>query len=130
MSWHWESYVHKNNLWSHFGRFSEAIKGIDPVHESFTTSFEETDSLRIYTLNGKYTTLVWVRDKNNNWKTELDENIEPKILHGYSIKLPEVKKGRISVYDPWKNTRTTLKMKNKKITFPDFTRSIVLRYKN
>jgi hypothetical protein len=36
MSWHWESYVHKNNLWFHYGRFTEAIKGIDPVRESFT----------------------------------------------------------------------------------------------
>ena len=31
MSWHWESYVHKNNLWYHFERFNEAVKGIDPV---------------------------------------------------------------------------------------------------
>ncbi|MCB0685370.1 MAG: cellulase family glycosylhydrolase, partial [Saprospiraceae bacterium] len=31
MSWHWESYVHKNNLWYHFGRFNEAIKNINPL---------------------------------------------------------------------------------------------------
>ena len=92
MSWHWESYVHKNNLWYHFGRFSEAIKGIDPIAESFTTSFAETDSLRIYTLQGKRTTLVWVRDKNSNWKSELDENTAPKMLHGYSVKMPAEKK--------------------------------------
>jgi len=38
MSWHWESYVHKNNLWYHFKRFNEVIKGIDPIQEEFVPS--------------------------------------------------------------------------------------------
>ena len=127
MSWHWESYVHKNNLWYHFGRFSEAIKGIDPIAESFTTSFAETDSLRIYTLQGKRTTLVWVRDKNSNWKSELDENTAPKMLHGYSVKMPAEKKQKISIYDPWTNNWTSLKRKNDIVILPDFKRSLIIR---
>ena len=35
MCWHWESYVDKNKLWYHFGRFKEAIKGINPVKKIF-----------------------------------------------------------------------------------------------
>jgi hypothetical protein len=127
MSWHWESYVHKNNLWHHYGRFKEAIKGIDPVRESFTPSFEETDSLRIYTLNGKKTTMIWVRDRNNNWRTELDEDIAPKILRGYTIKLPGAKMQKITVYDPWKNEWKSVKSKNGVLTLPDFKRSMVIR---
>jgi hypothetical protein len=127
MSWHWESYVHKNNLWFHFGRFAEAIKGVDPIREEFKPSFEETDSLRIYTLNGKKTTLIWVRDKNNNWQTELDQNIPPEILHDISIKLPPVKKQKISIYDPWKNKWTTTNSKKNALTLPNFKRSVVVR---
>jgi len=127
MSWHWESYVHKNNLWYHYGRFKEAIKGIDPLSESLAPSFEETDSLRIYTLNGKKTTLIWVRDKSNNWRTELDEGVAPKMLRGYTIKLPGGKKQKITVYDPWKNKWMSVKSKNGILTVPDFKRSVVIR---
>ena len=127
MSWHWESYVHKNNLWYHYGRFKEAIKGIDPLSESLAPSFEETDSLRIYTLNGKKTTLIWVRDKSNNWRTELDEGVAPKMLRGYTIKLPGGKKQKITVYDPWKNKWMLVKSKNGILTVPDFKRSVVIR---
>jgi hypothetical protein len=127
MSWHWESYVHKNNLWFHFGRFAEAIKGVDPIREEFKPSFEETDALRIYTLNGTNTTLIWVRDKNNNWQTELDKNIAPEILHDISIKLPAGKKQKMSIYDPWKNKWTTINSKKNTLTLPDFKRSVVIR---
>lgn len=130
MSWHWESYVDRNKLWYHFGRFNEAIKGIDPVSESFTHELEESEKFRMYKLMGKHTTLIWIRDKNNNWKTELDENIVPKVFHGDTYKLPTGEKKKISAYDPWKNTWIVLKSKKNKIVFPDFSRSIVLRIEN
>lgn len=127
MSWHWESYVHKNNLWYHYGRFNEAIKGIDPVREAFTQKMGETDALRIYTLNGKNVTLMWLRDKNNNWKTELDESIPPGTLHGVSIVMPPGKNKKISVYDPWNNKWYSVKARKGHITIPNFKRSVVIK---
>jgi hypothetical protein len=127
MSWHWESYVDRNNLWYHYARFNEAIKGIDPVREAFTPSFEENGSLRIYTLKGKNTSLIWVRDKNNNWNTELDENLAPGLLHDVSIKLHSAKAKKISVYDPWKNTWTSIKNNKEHIKLPDFKRSLIIK---
>ena len=31
--WHWDRYVDKMNLWHHFGRFAEIVKGLDPPAE-------------------------------------------------------------------------------------------------
>jgi hypothetical protein len=130
MSWHWESYVNKNNLWYHFGRFNEAIKGIDPVQESFIPYFNETAALRIYTLKGKKTSLIWVRAKNSNWQSELADNIPPGELHNIKIRLQDIKLDapvkHIAIYDPWKNTWTNLK-KASTIKLPDFKRSVVIR---
>jgi hypothetical protein len=127
MSWHWESYVHKNNLWYHFGRFQEAIKGVDPVRESFVPVFDETDKLRIYTLKGKHTSLIWVRDKNNNWETELESGLSPSTVHGTKINLLHASAKSIDVYDPWTNKWASAKPLNNKIRLPDFKRSLVIR---
>ena len=34
--WHWDAYVAKNDLWWHFGRFRDVVKGIDPAEEFYT----------------------------------------------------------------------------------------------
>ena len=128
MSWHWESYVHKNNLWYHFGRFSEAIKGIDPVAESFKPFFMETDLFRIYILKGKGTSLLWIRDKMSNWENELDKGISAPVIKDAIINLPGSGSGKpIKVYDPWTNKWTTIKSENESITLPDFKRSVIIR---
>ena len=131
MSWHWESYVAKNNLWYHYGRFREAIQGINPIDEHFSPSLIETDSLRIYVLKGKTTTLAWIRDKNSNWQTELDKKIPARTLHHLRLDaaLLGIKKGsRIKVYDPWLNKWNQLNGTAYGLTLPDFKRSLVLRF--
>ena len=131
MSWHWESYVDKNNLWYHFQRFNEAIKGINPIEENFMPAKAETSAVRIYLLKGKKTILLWLRDKMNNWETELQKGIVPGMLHGIKLNLRElglmVSPGKIEVYDPWKNTWTRVEKAGASITLPDFKRSIVIR---
>ena len=131
MSWHWESYVHKNNLWYHFHRFNEVIKGIDPIRESFSPSLIETNSLRIYVLKGKNTTLLWLRDKMNNWESELKKGIPPQILHRINVNLPDLgitaPYEKIDVYDPWKDLWTTIKKDDLTFTLPDFKRSVAVR---
>jgi hypothetical protein len=128
MSWHWESYVHKNNLWYHFGRFNEAIKGIDPVSESFTPFYTETDQFRIYILKGKRTSLLWIRDKMNNWESELAKNVPPALIENAILNLPGSGSGQaIDVYDPWTNEWKTVKSKDDSITLPDFKRSVIIR---
>ena len=133
MSWHWESYVAKNNLWYHFGRFKQVIQGINPIEEHFVTSLFETDSLRIYVLKGRNTTLAWIREKNSNWQTELDKKIAARTL--YNLKLDAAllgikKRNRINVYDPWQNKWNQLNGTTYALTLPDFKRSLILRFKS
>lgn len=131
MSWHWESYVDKNNLWYHFGRFNEVIKGIDPISESFTPSFKETGSLRIYVLKGKTTTLLWLRDKMNDWQSELEKAIPPATIQGTKINLADLglqsPSGKIEIYDPWKNVWASAAGDGSMIPLPDFKRSVVIK---
>ena len=131
MSWHWESYVHKNNLWYHYGRFNEVIKGIDPVKESFIPSFKEISSLRVYILKGKTTTLLWLRDTSSNWQSELEKGMPPQLVQDIKINFadlglsPGAKK--ITLYDPWKNLWTSVKENGPVITLPDFKRSLIIK---
>lgn len=131
MAWHWESYVHKNNLWYHFGRFKEAIKRINPIEEGFIPARMETDAVRGYVLKGKRTNLIWIRDKLNNWESELENGVMPQTLRGIKFN-PEVfglsgKAKKIEVYDPWKNNWSLIKRKGSGFILPDFKRSLVVR---
>jgi hypothetical protein len=115
----------------HYGRFNKVIKGINPITESFTPSFKETDLLRIYVLAGKEATLLWLRDKMNNWQTELEQGISPQALHSVKVNLTELditsSSKNIDVYDPWKNVWTKVAAGNSLITLPDFKRSVIVR---
>ena len=131
MSWHWESYVDKNDLWFHFGRFNEVIMGIDPVSENFITSRSETDDLRIYTLKGNKTVLLWLRDKNNTWQTELRDGKAAGLISGLSFDLKaagtDVTAQYVEIYDPWADRWSEAINNGGKIVLPDFKRSLVLR---
>ncbi len=131
MAWHWESYVHKNNLWYHFGRFQEAIKGIDPIEEGFVPVRTETHAVRIYHLKGKKTSLFWIRDKSSHWESELEKGILPQSRKGIRLTPNETGLPRrartIEVYDPWKNQWSVVKKKGTGFTLPDFKRSLVVR---
>lgn len=131
MSWHWDSYVEKNNLWYHFGRFSEAIKGINPPEEAFVPSKSETEDVRIYQLNGKKTVLLWVRDKSNTWQSELRDSQPPFVKSGIHLDL--IKAGiegsvrEVAIFDPWQNKWKEGKPDGMKLLLPDFKRSLVVR---
>lgn len=134
MSWHWDAYVAKNNLWYHFGRFSEAIKGINPLTENFRASRAETDNFRVYILNGNNTVLIWLRDRNNNWQTELKDGKQPQVLSGIKLSLEEAglagTSGKVRFYDPWQNKWENGKIRKEAVMLPDFKRSLVIRIEN
>lgn len=131
MSWHWESYVHRNHLWYHFGRFSEAISKINPIDEGLKPGKFEDDSFRVYNLEGKNTTLFWLRDKTNTWQTELEKGTAPGLIKAYNFTLPphlgSETFSEILIYDPWKNQWTKGEVNSGKILLPDFRRSLVIR---
>ena len=133
MSWHWDTYVAKNNLWYHFGRFSTAIKDINPLEEKFVVSKYETDDLRVYQLYGRKTILIWIRDKNNSWESELQDDKQPLIKAGIHFDLKQAgligSSMEVAIYDPWQDKWQGAKSEGIKLLLPDFKRSLVIRIK-
>lgn len=129
-AWHWDSYIDKNNLWFHYQRFGEAIKGVDPVKENFKSFKIEHPKLRIYGLIGNKTILLWCRDSENDWENELVKGIPPAELDGLLVDISDLVKSKkirsVKIYDPWKNENTKTK-KEPLILLSGFKRSVVVR---
>ncbi len=128
--WHWDQYVAANNLWFQFSRFAQTVKGIDPPAEHFQPSELPHDRLRVRVLQGRSTLLAWCRDRENDWRTELAQGIQPARLQGAVLDFRDrVPAGRIRVrfYDPWENRWSEGRVRSGKVTLPAFSRSIVVR---
>ena len=119
--WHWDHmYVHRWNLWWHFGRFAKAIEGLDPVAERFRPFYTETPRLRVYGLEGATTTVAWCRDKASDWKSELVEGRPATVIAGERFPVPGAE---LSCYLPWEDRC----VKCAAPVLPPFRRSIVVR---
>jgi hypothetical protein len=129
--WHWDSYVAKNDLWFQFGRFAQTVKSIDPPAEQFRAVRVEHPRLRIYALAGRHMLLVWCRDKQNTWQTELAEGKEPERLTRQAIRLPmEIvpqNSTHVRIYDPWADAWSEGRVADGELPLPPFARSIVVR---
>ena len=119
--WHWdEHYVDRNNLWWQFGRFANAIKGVDPVKEKFRPFYTECHQVRLYGLRGEKTTLIWMRDKRCDWKSELEGGKPAEVIaNGW---LP-IRNCTFECYDPWSDKWTSIAAPK----LPPFRRSLVVK---
>lgn len=130
MAWFWEQHINRNNLWYQFGRFAEAVKGINPIAERFVPVKISHPQLRVYALVGSKTILVWCRDSENDWQRELVEGIAPKNRQNQTIDLsnfaPQNAVKLVQFYDPWSNAWQKGK-KNGTVSLPDFKRSVVIK---
>ncbi len=129
-SWHWGGYIDKNDLWYHFRRFSECVKGVNPIKERFIPVKIFYPNMRIYVLVGKKTILAWCRDIESNWINELSKGLVPGLMHDISIDLTNLvqKKSirQVSFYNPW-NDEWIMAKNDNLIMLPDFKRSIVVK---
>ena len=127
--WHWDSYIQRQNLWYHYQRFQNAIKGIDPVKERFTPYTFQHQGVRSYGLRGKGQTIIWCRNGEDNWKTELQQGIPAKVKTGYSLDLAQTGRNNARnarIYDPWKDTWVTVPVSGNRIQVPPFLRSVII----
>lgn len=128
--WHWGEYVDRNGLWFQFARFAEAVKAVDAPREHFRPMQIEHPRLRIYALKGERMTLLWCRDGESTWRTELAEGQPAGAVKGVRLDLTSVLPGsgvnRVRAYDPWQNRWMDLKGTNT-VELPEFRRSLVLR---
>lgn len=128
--WHWGEYVDQNKLWHQFRAFADTVQGIDPAAEGFQPLMIQHPRLRIYALRGERTSLLWCRDRENTWQTELEQGLAPQELRDVVVPLHEVlpRAGSTArVYDPWKKIWTEAAIVDGELRLPAFARSIVLR---
>ncbi len=129
--WHWDSYVDRNNLWHHFGRFRETVKDLDPAAEHFQPRMLDHPRLRVYVLRGERTMLAWCRDPQNTWQSELEQERPPELVEQQTVDLGSLVgslDGRTcQVYDPWTNTWSAGDLQGSQLKLPAFRRSIVIR---
>lgn len=127
-SWHWDSYVEKNNLWWHFGRFVSATKGFDPIaQKAVPFTGQLAGEVNFYGLKGKNQALIWIRDAVTTWKTELVEVTPARLVKNQKLVLKDISIKKAWFYDPWKNSWTDGKVSGKMVPLPSFTRSLVVR---
>ena len=128
--WHWDVYVDRQDLWRHFGRFAQAVQGIDPPAEGFEFRQVEHPRLRVLVLQGRHTLLAWCRDRQNTWQSELAEDRPPEKILGAAVDLgiPADWRAdvRVSTYDPWTDRRSEATVARGRVMLPDFSRSIVI----
>jgi hypothetical protein len=129
--WHWDAYVAANNLWYHFGRFAEVVRGLDPPAEAFEPMMAPHDRLRVYVLRGRHTVLAWCRDSKNTWESELKNGEAPEVIKEAKVNLSTALKGRkvrsARFYDPWLNQLSNATVGHGEFTLPEFSRSMVIR---
>jgi len=128
--WHWAEYVDRNDLWHHFARFAAAVEDLDPPAERFHALMVDHPRLRVYALIGKRTTLLWCRDRENTWQTELADEKPPRPIRGATIELTRLTpppNATVCTYDPWTDQRGSAVLDGNTLRLPDFTRSVVVR---
>lgn len=129
--WHWNQYVDRNNLWWQIGRFAAVVKDLDPPAENFQPTMPAHPRLHVYQLQGRHTLLLWCRDAQNTWQTELEQGQAPETLAGQTLDLGAALQGAkvasVKIYDPWQDRWTEGALKHGVLTLPVFSRSIVVR---
>ena len=127
--WHWNDYVNANNLWFHYRIFNNAVKKTDPIKDGFLPQHFESDGIRYYILKGKNKSLIWCRDTQSNWRSELENDIPAKIKTNVSFSLSYLgdNYSSFTFYEPWEDIwHSKEEIKNNTITLPPFVRSAVI----
>ena len=132
-AWHWDNYVERNNIWFQFRRFVNAVGSLDPIKEGFQPLRADRTGFRIYILKGKKNSLIWVRDAENTWQTELIDGIAPLLRSNVTLDLNSALKGgkvsKVEFYDPWSDQWSETKAATT-VTLPNFKRSLILKIKH
>ena len=131
--WHWDCYVDRNDLWHCFAPFAAFVKKLDPAAEQFRPFTREGNHLRIYALSGKSRTVLWGRDKQNTWDSELERENPPLLRSGMPLKLLTITDRpitKVEYFLPWASdgaaTGELVPDEASVVTLPDFERSIIL----
>jgi len=130
-TWFWRECIRTPRHWRHFARFAAAVEGVQPLAEGFEPFTISHDCLRIYALKGDCTFLAWCRDARNDWRTELVEEKPPQVLKDMVVDLSrclaETRLKVARVYDPWKDSWSSVEVESGRVSLPPFERSVMIK---
>jgi regulation of enolase protein 1 (concanavalin A-like superfamily) len=128
--WHWDRYVARQSLWPHFGRFAAVVRDLDPGIEQFEARMLPHERLRVYALVGRFNVLLWCRDSQTTWRTELAEGMAPPVVDGARLDLSPLQAPRLPpraiFYDPWSGNSGETPLRDQQVPLPKFSRSLVI----
>jgi hypothetical protein len=106
------------------------MEGLDPAAENLRPAMVAKPDLSAYVLKGRNTTLVWCREVENSWQSELANGVPPRELKDVTIDMSPA--GGLTgvivrVYDPWKDVWTDIRPDGDMLVLPSFERSIVVK---
>lgn len=129
--WHWDVYVDRNDLWWQFGRFRRAIRDVNPIREGFQPVEVPHPRLLVLGLEGRRLTLLWCRDRENTWRTELAEKRPPSTIRDAELDLALLGSSdqmtTARFYDPWTDRESEPVPCGAVLRLPEFRRSLVVR---
>ena len=124
--WHWdERYVESKNLYKYFKPLAEMVKEIDFQNEEFETVDFSDEDVYLFVLSGKKTSLAFVRNKNDNWKTVLRDLQIPNVVEK---KIINVNCKNLTVYPIWDEDTTSVQIVNEKIEINNIKYGTIFKF--
>jgi hypothetical protein len=103
--WHWDEYVDQKNLWRFYRPFADMISTLRLSRERFEPFDLSTDAVWFLGLRGVGHTLVWVRNKADNWQSVLRDGVAPPMVGSQTFDLTEggPMEGEVRLFWPWRD---------------------------
>lgn len=116
--WHWDyRYLESKNLYHLFKPLSELVNEIDFSSEEFRSVNLSDEDVWLFILQGKNTTIGFVRNKADNWQNNYRDNKNILPVQSKSFELGV--SGSIKCFDIWQEDTTKIKLCDKKLLLSD-----------
>lgn len=88
--WHWDDrYVESKNLYKYYKPITTLCNNIDFINECFESKIYENDDTVLLLLQGKNTTIGYLRNKSYNWENVLRDLKEVESVKEFSISMED-----------------------------------------
>lgn len=124
--WHWdERYVESKNLYHLFKPIKNLTNNVDFENEAFESLDFSNEDVSCLVLQGKNTSLGYIRNKNYNWQNVLRDLQEVYPTERFYLDIKE--KSAVELFPIWENDRTEAKISEKKIEFKNIKIGILFK---
>lgn len=101
--WHWDRYVDPKNLWYGFRALAAMLEGVAVDRQAFTPMDLSTPAYWCLGLTGQTVTLLWLRNRSDNWDKVLRDAVPPTPVGDAHIDLGAlgITAATAELFQPW-----------------------------